>query len=785
MNTTFYSPGTMASIKSNMFRVAKKFSCLVLLMTGFQSAFGFALLGPVNEAYQQGGTPNAVDYNFPGDGGAPKNIGEEYRWNTPTLYYAFDESFIEYFGTNGITAIEQAISILNSLNDVSSYSADLSEFPLDSQRVNYKAQSLQLVDLKSWTLNLLVEQLGLAEPDRFTWTLHDRFLPPGLSCPQYQYLVVKRNFDPVTYLPSSYVNGTLYSYNILEFCPTPSRADAVEFQVDPLSLPFTAVASLGIVENFSPATETDAGVARFGYFNTGLTRDDVGGLRYLLRKGNVNRESLGTGGAQSQTFQFVTNETAQLLVGSNLTLLASQALTNNAAALNALYPDLVITSTTNLFVRGFITNVIPFFTNAPWDPAGTPPHLGFVTNRIPFAQTQFRHTFGNLVTFQFINGQWVAIPIGDINALATPQLFLSQTITVNAQVDPWSPAGTTNIILTTNVKTKPQLTNFPSGEFFILPTNLCDVAVLGAFLTNVIANTNIIATTTNIGVGTNVAAVLAFTQTTIDFFTNHSFIVDFISCQTNTVAPREGIEKIRFVRTGRLGEIFPDADFIPITNVYNLTVVTNGQEVRQTIRRIVTQPDFVFRASDLTSGPNGPTAFGLAARTTFTAGNHVDTNNAIPLLAGPGIIQPPVTIDYNKVGPLFLNVGPDFIDEATALFLFQFGSFDGTTNEPIVYPDNSSIAALENGLLMQIIPPPPLAAAVGNEFRLQLDANGGQPPYSWSVASGSLPPSVTLSGSGLLYSPQLTTAGTYDFTVEITDSSGHSAQRQLTMTISN
>src|SRR5690349_10966409 len=75
----------------------------------------------------------------------------------------------------------------------------------------------------------MVEELGLAEPDRYTWTLHNRFLPPGLQCPQYTYLVEKLNFDPVTYEPSSYVNGTLYSYNILEFCPTPDRADAVEF----------------------------------------------------------------------------------------------------------------------------------------------------------------------------------------------------------------------------------------------------------------------------------------------------------------------------------------------------------------------------------------------------------------------------------------------------------------------------------------------------------------------------------------------------------------------------
>ena len=37
------------------------------------------------------------------------NIGEEYRWNTPLLTYAYDESFLNYFGSNGVVAIENAI----------------------------------------------------------------------------------------------------------------------------------------------------------------------------------------------------------------------------------------------------------------------------------------------------------------------------------------------------------------------------------------------------------------------------------------------------------------------------------------------------------------------------------------------------------------------------------------------------------------------------------------------------------------------------------------------------
>jgi hypothetical protein len=770
----------MASRKSSMIEVAKKVSWLVLLLCGFQSALGFALLGPINEPYQMGSSPNELDFNAGGDIGAPKNIGEEYRWTTPILYYAFDQSFWDYFGTNGITAIEQAIAILNSLNDVSSYSAQLSEFPLDAQRVNYKAQTFHLLDVKSTALHFLIEELGLAEPDRYVWALHNRFLPPGAQCPFYIYEVTKRNFDPVTWEPSSYVNGTLYSYNIFEFCPNPNRADAVEFMVDPLSLPYTAVASEGWVEDFSPQIERDSGAIHHGYFYTGITRDDMGGLRYLLRKTNRNIERTGSGlgGFQSQTFQFVTNETAQLLVGSNVTLLAAQALTNNAAALQALYPNLVITATTNIFVRGFITNIIPFFTNAPWDPVGTPPHLAFVTNRFPFAQVQFRHTFGNLVTFQFINGQWVTVPVSDITALTKPQIILSQTTTVSAQNAPWSPVGTTNIVILTNTTTKVLLTNFPSGEFFILPTNLCDIAILGSFVTNLFANVNVVASSTNNVGGTNVTAVLSFTQTTIDFFTNHAFIVLPISCETNTLAMREGIERVRFVRADPV----VGQTFTPITNVYTMTAVTNGQPIRQTIRRVINQPDILFSAQDLEGGPNN---FSVVAvlRTDFVA-PHIDGTAAVTNLAGPGIIQPPLDIVFTKNGPIFENLGPDFIDELTATLVYQWGSFDGTTNEPIVYPSGSSIMSLENGFLMQIVPPPsPIAAAVGNYFTWQLEGIGGVPPYSWSVVSGSLPPGLDMNSDGVIFGTP-TTAGTYDVRVRITDSAGHFAERPIEFLIS-
>src|SRR5207249_1989285 len=102
----------------------------------------------------------------------------------------------------------------------------------------------------------------------------------------------------------------------------------------------------------------------------------------------------------------------------NLTLLEAQALTNSAAALLALYPDLVITSTTNTFVNLTTTNLIPVFIPDPWAPAGFF-RLSFITNITTTVQTLFHHTFANVVTFQFINGQWVAVPVPDIATAKT------------------------------------------------------------------------------------------------------------------------------------------------------------------------------------------------------------------------------------------------------------------------------------------------------------------------------------------------------------------------------
>ncbi|WP_256244599.1 autotransporter domain-containing protein [Pseudomonas sp. PH1b] len=60
---------------------------------------------------------------------------------------------------------------------------------------------------------------------------------------------------------------------------------------------------------------------------------------------------------------------------------------------------------------------------------------------------------------------------------------------------------------------------------------------------------------------------------------------------------------------------------------------------------------------------------------------------------------------------------------------------------------------------------------VGSAFNASLSTSGGTAPYSYSLLSGSLPSGVTLSSSGV-FSGTPSSAGTYSFTVRVTDANG-------------
>jgi hypothetical protein len=273
----------------------KSLSTLCLLsLTLFEfvpSAFGFALLGPFAPwmTTTNGFGPPQTTFADPfGDIGGPMDIGNGYRWNVPVITYGFDKSFADYFGPNGVAAVESAIKILNDLPPASSIA--LSNYPTQGQRMNYVAQTENLYDLKSAALALLLEQMGLAQPTRFIYVLRqwDPILLSGFILNSQLWWqdgiisnqIILRNFDPETLEPSTYVNDQLYTgYLDISLWPDQTLKYAVPLPIstDPLENRLAVADWL-----WTPSP---------GAFVDGLTRDDAGGLRYLLSPENINYET--------------------------------------------------------------------------------------------------------------------------------------------------------------------------------------------------------------------------------------------------------------------------------------------------------------------------------------------------------------------------------------------------------------------------------------------------------------------------------------------------------------
>jgi Putative Ig domain len=99
-------------------------------------------------------------------------------------------------------------------------------------------------------------------------------------------------------------------------------------------------------------------------------------------------------------------------------------------------------------------------------------------------------------------------------------------------------------------------------------------------------------------------------------------------------------------------------------------------------------------------------------------------------------------------------------------------SFSITINPPRPLVITNQSDALSPGTVWEFY-------CCGNLF-----ADGGVPEYTWTLVSGELPPGLELAESPGRITGTPTTAGTFTFTVRVTDSRGAFAERTFSITIS-
>jgi hypothetical protein len=267
-----------------MMRRIQQLVCLAVVLSGAALAQAFSLIGPF-EAWQV----TAIGFQRPGDIGGPKDINEGYRWNLPVITYAFDQSFVLYFGPAGMAAVDSAISLLNSLPPFSDIQDDGTSLyingdpvPLYTRKNNNEAQTLGLMDVKSYAMSLLLEEMGLAQPERWAWTIYSKHTETVGGQDYTNYTVRQYNYSPVgDHHATPIVNGTYYTYKLTLYpLAAPPFDDMVEAPVG--LFPYSSVAGFGIY------------TFNTGEFFPSLTQDDIGGLRWLYHRDRLVVENLIT-----------------------------------------------------------------------------------------------------------------------------------------------------------------------------------------------------------------------------------------------------------------------------------------------------------------------------------------------------------------------------------------------------------------------------------------------------------------------------------------------------------
>jgi uncharacterized protein (TIGR03437 family) len=173
----------------------------------------------------------------------------------------------------------------------------------------------------------------------------------------------------------------------------------------------------------------------------------------------------------------------------------------------------------------------------------------------------------------------------------------------------------------------------------------------------------------------------------------------------------------------------------------------------------------------------------LAITTTSLTSGSVNTSYSLTFAASGG--TPPYSTWAISTGAL-----PTGITLSVAGVLSGTPTKAGSSTFKVKVTDSAGASATSGSLTLTINAALDISTAaaltagkVNVAYSQTLAATGGTPPYSnWTVSGGTLPPGLTLSAAGTLTGTP-TLAGSYSFTVGVTDKAGNSATASFSLTI--
>jgi hypothetical protein len=187
--------------------------------------------------------------------------------------------------------------------------------------------------------------------------------------------------------------------------------------------------------------------------------------------------------------------------------------------------------------------------------------------------------------------------------------------------------------------------------------------------------------------------------------------------------------------------------------------------------------------------PGAPAVTGLSP-TNGPAGGGNDVTVSGSNLGGATAIEIGTAAEFAAGTPTTLNLcssaapGCFTVTSATSLDISDMpGHAAGAVQVRVVSLGIAGTGAYTYNPGPALLFPAPPGGEVGVAYSNQLTVTGGTSPFTWSVSAGALPPGVTLNASTGLLSGTPTTAGSYSFTVKVTDHSGLSDTKPVTLAV--